>query len=128
MTLAPSQPHAANSPVGGPARVGTGLAVSPLGREALDAPGAHPALVEATLKDIARVNALLGGRAAAGFGFDRLLEGATPDARLTLLDVGAGSGDLARYLAGRAAKRGVALAPLIIERHPVAARLCRRTG
>ncbi|MBI2537266.1 MAG: methyltransferase domain-containing protein [Gemmatimonadetes bacterium] len=80
------------------------------------------------LKDIARVNALLGGRAAAGFGFDRLLEGATPDARLTLLDVGAGSGDLARYLAGRAAKRGVALAPLIIERHPVAARLCRRTG
>ncbi|OGU25040.1 MAG: hypothetical protein A3K13_05150 [Gemmatimonadetes bacterium RIFCSPLOWO2_12_FULL_68_9] len=105
------------------------LAVSPLGREALDGPGAHPALVEATLKDIVRVNALLGGRAAAAFGLDRLLDGATPASpRLRLLDVGAGSGDLARYLVGRAAQRSVALAPVIIERHPVAAGLCRRAG
>jgi ubiquinone/menaquinone biosynthesis C-methylase UbiE len=84
--------------------------------------------VEATLKDIVRVNTLLGGRAAAAFGLERLLEGATPGSRRTLLDVGAGSGDLAGHLVGRAARRGVALAPVIIERHPVAARLCRRAG
>ncbi len=104
------------------------LAVSPVGREALDHPGAHPALVEATLKDIARVNALFGGRAAPAFALDRLLNGAIPEARLTLLDVGAGSGDIAGYLAGHAAKRGVTIVPLIIERHPVAARLCKQAG
>jgi len=104
------------------------LAVSSLGREALDAPGAHPALVETTLRDIVRVNVVLGGRAAAAFGLDRLLDGVTPASPRTLLDVGAGSGDLARYFVERAARRGVALAPLIVERHPVAARLCRRAG
>ena len=104
------------------------LAVSPLGREALDAPGAHPALVETTLRDIVRVNVLLGGRAAAAFGLERLLEGVAPGPRRTLLDVGAGSGDLAGYLVRRAARRGVTLAPLTVERHPVAARLCRRAG
>jgi ubiquinone/menaquinone biosynthesis C-methylase UbiE len=104
------------------------LAVSSLGSEALDTPGAHPALVETTLKDIVRVNALLGGRAAAAFGLDRLLTEVAPDTRLTLLDVGAGSGDLASHFVRRAARRGVALTPLIVERHPVAARLCRRAG
>lgn len=104
------------------------LAVSPVGREALDHPGADPGLVEATLKDIARVNALLGGRAAAAFGLDWLLQRAPAATRLTMLDVGAGSGDLARYLAGRAAGGRVAITPLIIERHPLAARLCRQAG
>jgi ubiquinone/menaquinone biosynthesis C-methylase UbiE len=104
------------------------LAVSSLGQEALDAPGAHPALVETTLRDIVRVNVLLGGRAAAAFGLDRLLAETAPDTPLTLLDVGAGSGDLASYLVRRAARRRVALTPLIVERHPVAARLCRQAG
>lgn len=104
------------------------LAVSPLGREALDEPGAPPALVEATLRDIARVNAWLGGRAAAAFGLDRLLQGAIPRRRLTLLDVGAGSGDITEHLARRAARRGVTLTRLAAERHPVAARLCRQSG
>lgn len=104
------------------------LAVSPLGREVLDDTGAHPALVETTLKDIARVNALFGGRAAPAFGLDVLLNGAVPRRRLTLLDVGAGSGDIAQHLAGRAAKRGVTLTRFAAERHPVAARMCRRSG
>jgi ubiquinone/menaquinone biosynthesis C-methylase UbiE len=57
-----------------------------------------------------------------------LLKAAAPGSRLRLLDVGAGSGDLATYLRRRAARRGVALLPVIIERHPVAARMCRGAG
>jgi SAM-dependent methyltransferase len=107
---------------------GTPLAISPIGHEALDGPGGDPATVRATLADIARVNALLGGSAAAAFGLRRLLEHA-PDGRvLTLLDVGAGSGDIALHLARRAWRRGVRLRPVALERHPVAARLCRRAG
>lgn len=104
------------------------LAISPIGSEALDRPGAPGTVVEATLKDIARVNAWLGGRAAAAFGLDALLDGVLPAHQLTLLDVGAGSGDIGRYLIRRAARRGVTLTPLVMERHPVAARLCRRAG
>ncbi len=104
------------------------LAISPLGCEALDQPGAPPAVVEATLRDIARVNAWLGGRAAAAFGLDLLLNGTVPTRPLTLLDVGAGSGDIADHLKRRAARRGIPLAPLAVERHPVAARLCRQAG
>ena len=104
------------------------LAVSPLGHEALDRPGAPRAVVEATLRDIARVNAWLGGRAAAAFGLDALLDGPLPQRRLTLLDVGAGSGDIVHSLTRRAARRGVTLAPLVVERHPVAARLCHGAG
>jgi SAM-dependent methyltransferase len=104
------------------------LAISALGHEALDRPGAPRAVVETTLKDIARINAWLGGRAAAAFGLDAVLEGVPPGRELTLLDVGAGSGDIVQHLARRAARRGVRLTPLVMERHPVAARLCRRAG
>lgn len=106
----------------------TGLLVSPIGREALDGRGGEPRLVQATLRDIARVNALLGGRAAAAFGLRTLLRSAPRDRRLTLLDVGAGSGDIARYLVARAAQWGARLSAIPVERHPVAARLCRRSG
>jgi SAM-dependent methyltransferase len=104
------------------------LASSPIGHEALDHPGGDPAVVRATLADIARVNALLGGSAAAAFGLGRLLDQSTPGHPLTLLDVGAGSGDIALHLARRARGRGVTLRPLALERHPVAARMCRRAG
>lgn len=127
MTQAPFRPQQASAPMAAPPPGGAGLAVSPVGREALDHPSVPAALVEATLRDIARVNALLGGRAAAAFGLQRLLASAD-DRRLTLLDVGAGSGDITRDLVRRAARRGVALVPVAVERHPVAARLCRRAG
>lgn len=104
------------------------LAISPLGSEVLDRPGAPPTVVEATLRDIARANAWLGGRAAAAFGLDALLHGMRPGSPLTLLDVGAGSGDIARHLVRRAAGRGLTLAPLAVERLPLAARLCLGAG
>lgn len=108
--------------------MGTGLAVSPIGHEALDGGDGDPRLVSATLHDIARVNAWLGGRAAAAFGLRVLLRSAPRGRRFTLLDVGAGSGDIARHLALLAPRLGAEIAPLAVERHPVAAALCRRSG
>ena len=107
---------------------GARLASSPIGHEVLDGPDGDPATVRATLDDIARVNVLLGGSAAAAFGLRRLLDHAAGDRALTLLDVGAGSADIALHLARRARRRGVTLQPLALERHPIAARLCRGAG
>jgi len=127
-------PAPAPAPVGaGPSKPphrshGSHLTISPVGHEALDGPGGDPATVRATLADIARVNFLLGGSAAAAFGLRRLLDHTSSGRTLTLLDVGAGSGDLALHLARQAGRRGVTLRPLALERHPVAARLCRRAG
>lgn len=105
-----------------------GLVRSPLGHETLDDLGAPAAHVEATLDDIARINAWFGGRAAAGFGLMRLLRHRERTGPVSLLDVGAGSGDIARHLVRRARRAGIALAPLALERHPLAARRCRRAG
>jgi ubiquinone/menaquinone biosynthesis C-methylase UbiE len=104
------------------------LAVSRVGREVLDGQAGEPRVVQATLRDIARVNALLGGRAAAAFGLRTLLRTAPRGRPLTLLDVGAGSGDIASHLAALAARWRAVLSPIPVERHPVAARLCRRRG
>jgi SAM-dependent methyltransferase len=105
-----------------------GLVLSPLGRETLDDPRAPAAHVEATLDDIARINAWFGGRAAASFGLMQLLRDHPRPGPVTLLDVGAGSGDIARYLVRRAERWGIALELLALERHPLAARRCRRGG
>jgi SAM-dependent methyltransferase len=104
------------------------LGVSPIGHEALDTPDGDAATARATLADIVRINALFGGSAAAAFGLGRLLEPAQRSHTLTLLDVGAGSGDIAQHLVRHARSRGVTLAPVALERHPVAARTCRRAG
>jgi SAM-dependent methyltransferase len=106
----------------------TALTASPVGSEALDDPRCPDGLARATLGDIARVNRLFGGRAAARFGFDLLLAGRTPPPRLSLLDVGAGAGDLAAALARRAAARGVRLVPVALDAHRVAAGLCAGAG
>lgn len=105
-----------------------GLVLSPLGQETLDDPRAPAAQVEATLDDIARINAWFGGRAAASFGLMRLLRDYRRAGPVSLLDVGAGSGDIARHLVRRAERVGIALEPLALERHPLAAKRCRRRG
>lgn len=104
------------------------LAVSPVGVETLDHHAADPRLVETTLADIARVNALLGGRSAAAFGFGLVTAGLPAGSVLSLLDVGAGAGDVARHLMRRARARSLTIRPVALERHPAAARLCRRAG
>lgn len=106
------------------------LAVHPLGREALDDSRAAADLIRATLDDIARANALFGGSAAVAYGIEQLVAG-HPDATrrsLTVLDLGAGGGDVARFVRPRLARRGIALEFTALERHPAAARLCRERG
>jgi SAM-dependent methyltransferase len=99
----------------------------PAGQELLDDLGAPPELVRASLRDIALANRWFGGIAAARYGLARLLHGAVPG-HLVLLDIGTGSGDLPRALAAWLARRGVGVACVGLERHPVAARVAARDG
>jgi SAM-dependent methyltransferase len=103
------------------------LAPSPLGTEALDESGhCAPDVARATLMDLTVSNTLLGGSRAAAFGLDRVLEATALPHPLTLLDLGAGSGDVATYLVRHAARRGIALVPVALDRHREATRRCRR--
>lgn len=101
---------------------------SPLGHELLDDPGADPGLVTESLGNIARANRWMGGAAAVRFGLATLLREAPAGARLSLLDLGTGLGDLPRMARTWAARRGIRLAVLACDRHPTAARLAHRAG
>lgn len=100
-------------------------APSPIGHELLDDPGADPALVATSLGNIARANRWLGGAAAVRFGLSRLLAGAAPGSRFTLLDLGTGLGDLPRAAHTWGATRDLQLEVLGCDRSRVAARLAR---
>jgi len=103
------------------------LVPAALGTELLDDPAAPPAAVAESLRHIARSNRWFGGWLALRTGLGWLLR-AAPRRPLTLLDVGAGSGDLAERAAAWGARRGQPLRPVALERSPVAARLAARRG
>lgn len=103
-------------------------ALSPIGHELLDDPAADPALVAASLANIARANRWLGGAAAVRFGLARLLAETTPGTRVTLLDLGTGLGDLPRAARTWAATHQVHLDVLGCDRSRVAARLANGLG
>lgn len=103
-------------------------ALAPLGHELLDDPAADPRLVRLSLTNIVRSNRLFGGLAAVRFGLSRLLRGVPPGASLTLLDIGTGAGDLAAGARAWAVRRGIALAPMGLDRNPVAARMASQAG
>jgi ubiquinone/menaquinone biosynthesis C-methylase UbiE len=73
--------------------------------ERLDAPGADPREVEASLDDLARINRLLGGNRLTLGALSSLL-GEHTGGTLTLLDAGSGGGDMAAALAAWARQRG----------------------
>lgn len=104
------------------------LEPSPLGAEALDDPGCPAPLARVMLQEIARANAMFGGRAAAAYGVGRLLDHAPAGATLTLFDVGAGSGDIACGLVRRAARRGIRLTAVACDTLRAAATLARQNG
>jgi hypothetical protein len=108
----------------------TSPAVAPLGTELLDDPDADPAVVARSLANIARANWWFGGRAAALWGIDRLLDavGARRAVPLTLLDIGTGAGDLPAAAVRRAARQGRGLRAIGLERSPVAASLATQRG
>ncbi len=99
-----------------------------VGDELLDDPAADPAVVAQSLHHIARANRWFGGTLALTHGLRRLLADVTAGTRLTLLDLGTGDGDLPRTAARWAARRGIVLVPLGLERSPVAVRLAVRNG
>ncbi|MGE5230551.1 MAG: methyltransferase domain-containing protein [Deltaproteobacteria bacterium] len=104
------------------------LATRRLGVELLDDPSGNPAAVETSLHNIARANRWFGGTAAVCWGLGLALRGVPSGARLSLLDVGSGLGDVPQAAAAWAARRGIRLAPVGLERHPVAARLAAAQG
>ena len=73
--------------------------------ETLDRRDADPVAVQATLRDLTVINTLFGGRQAVVWGVRRLLEQAHPARPVTLLDVGAGSGDITGHLATAVCRR-----------------------
>jgi SAM-dependent methyltransferase len=96
--------------------------------ETLDDPGADPAAALASLRDLARVNRLLGGTAATLSRLEEFLGDERTPRRLTLLDVGAGAGDIARAAVRRAGRLGISLAAFALERHRLIAGACRGRG
>lgn len=105
-----------------------GLELSPIGDELLDDPAADRAVVEHTLGQIARANWWFGGTLALRFALRTLLGDAPAGTRASLLDIGTGAGDLPLAARRWAARRGIELRPLGLERSQVAARMAARSG
>src|SRR6266480_4291122 len=105
-----------------------------IGTELLDDRRADPRAVRTELRDIARLNTLFGGTRAVLHALEPVfhascnVQRATGDVHWTLLDVGAGSGDIARAAAAAAARHGIELTPIGLEVIPAAARLTRDNG
>lgn len=98
------------------------LSLSATGVELLDDPGADPAVVAQSLRNIARANRWFGGLAAVRYGLGRVLRD-MPPGRITMLDIGTGMGDVPAMVRRWGRSRGLDVEPVGIERHRAAARL-----
>jgi len=105
-----------------------------IGVELLDDPHADPSAVRHELRDIARLNALFGGTQAVVRELEPLFErrkretGNRTRETWTLLDVGAGSGDIARAAVLAARRHGVTLRPVAVELSRTVAHEAHATG
>jgi SAM-dependent methyltransferase len=104
------------------------LAITSVGNELLDDPGADPRIVVRSLGNIARANRWFGGSLAVRYGLARVLDGVPRSRSLTLLDLGTGAGDLPGDAVRWAARRGWRLVPVGLERSRVAAALACAAG
>ncbi len=98
-------------------------------RERLDDPDADPAALEASLGDLRTINRLLGyspGVVADVWPLVREAARLAPARPVTLLDAGAGSGDVAVALARRAARAGQPVRIVALDNHPVVLGVARR--
>jgi predicted nicotinamide N-methyase len=103
-------------------------ATLPPGDELLDHADADPTSVRESLHHIARANRWFGGWWAVRRGLARVCAGIPPGTDLTLLDLGTGSGDLPVLASRWAARRGLRLRSVGLERHRTAARLASGRG
>src|SRR3989304_6271241 len=87
--------------------------------EWLDRPGLSPDQVAASLRDLERVNRLLGGARAVLAHLPPVLNGLPAGAPLRVLDIACGGGDLLRAIAGQAARRGRTVLGLGVDVNPV---------
>lgn len=106
----------------------TRAASSLVGSEALDNPGTDATLVVRILSDIARANRWFGGSATVQAGLRWLLMPTDRGTTATLFDVGTGAGDLPLNAVRWAARRGIIIRPIGLERIPAAAALATRAG
>ncbi len=97
--------------------------------ELMDAPGLPEAEVIDAYRVLRRVNRqFFGGRRPMARELDRYLGDEQAPARVTLLDVGSGSGDLARFAEDHLAKRGAPTRAIALDRDPTAASLAVADG
>ena len=97
--------------------------------ELMDAPGLPEAEVIDAYRVLQRVNRqFFGGRRPMARELDRYLKDEPAPARVTLLDVGSGSGDLARFAEDHLAKRGASARATALDRDPTAASLAAADG
>src|SRR5262245_26733816 len=93
--------------------------------ERMDEPGVpHEMLVE-TLRDIARFNRLFGGVRAVLHHLERLVRARTPDAPVSVLDLGTGSADIPRAIVCWSRKRKMPLQVTAVDINPVMIDLAR---
>lgn len=97
------------------------------GLELLDDLDAPAPFVERSLQNIVRCNTWFGGRTAARAGLREAFQ-SIPPGPASLLDLGAGAGDLGLMAIRWAARRGIRLQVIGLERHPVVARIGARAG
>lgn len=93
--------------------------------ETLDRRDADPVTATRNLRDLAFVNTMFGGRQTVRWGVTHLLRGLPAERTYTLLDVGAGAGDIAHYLRDTMPWR---LMPVALDHLRPAAALCRARG
>lgn len=98
---------------------------SPIGAEALDSPELDAELARRTLADVALANRFLGGSAAVAYGMRRLFDAVEGRNPVSVLDVGAGAGDVLDRVRRMAARRGMSLTGVALDAHPAAARMAR---
>lgn len=94
--------------------------------ELMDAPGLDPAELDACLKELAFINAALGGYGATLDALPRLL--APGRKEFSVLDVGSGGGDTARRIVEWARRRGLTARVHGIDLAPGAVACARRRG
>lgn len=95
--------------------------------ELMDDPGCPEEMLRPDLEDLGRINRLTGAVRLVWAYLDRLLplwqRSRTLGAPLALLDVATGGADIPRAVARWAARRGVSVRIVAVDRHPVTARL-----
>lgn len=100
------------------------LTVSAVGAELLDDPRADENEVRESLTHIARSNRLFGGASAVRWGLRTMLADAGA-LRVSVLDIGAGAGDIAASISTMAIAGGATVQVTTLERHPAAAAMLR---